>query len=207
MPGSLIRLKRLYEEVSKNSAVLETSMDFEKIFTFLLKNFKKYNIQYALMGGFALHAAGYTRATQDIDILIRKEDMPKVKKLLLSLGYEVLHESEDVVNLRGMIKELGQIDFVLAHRQYAQNMLKRAQEYGILNNKFKLKVLVPEDIIGLKVQAMANDPGRQSRDWADIEKLAALHKDKLDQKLLREYFSLFGREKEWDKLLEKHKNA
>lgn len=175
-------------------------MDFEKIFTFLLKNFEKHDVQYALMGGFALHAAGYMRATQDIDILIRKDDMPKVKKLLLSLGYEVAHESEDIVNLRGMMKELGQIDFVLAHRKYAQNMLKRAQEYGILNNKFKLKVLVPEDIIGLKVQAMANDQSRQSRDWADIEKLVALHKDKLDQKLLREYFALFGLEKKWDKL-------
>ena len=182
-------------------------MDFEKVFTFLLKNFEKYKIHYALMGGFALHAAGYTRATRDIDILILKEDMPKVKNLLLSVGYEVIHESEDVLNFQGMLKELGQIDFLLAHRRYARNMLKRAQECGILKKEFKIKVLIPEDIIGLKIQAMANDPKRHSQDWADIEKILTLHKNKLDKKLLREYFSLFDREKELDKLLQRMNDA
>ncbi|OGX27775.1 MAG: hypothetical protein A3D10_02810 [Omnitrophica WOR_2 bacterium RIFCSPHIGHO2_02_FULL_48_11] len=178
-------------------------MDFEKVFKFLLENFEKQGVCYALMGGFALHAAGYTRATQDIDILILKEDMPKVKKLLLSLGYELLHESADVSNFKGALTELGQIDFLHAHRHYTKNMLKRAQECGILNNKLTVKVLIPEDIIGLKVQAMANDPARHTQDSADIEKLLKLHKDRLDLKLLKEYFALFGREKELAELLKR----
>ncbi|MBI5024458.1 MAG: nucleotidyltransferase family protein [Candidatus Omnitrophica bacterium] len=100
-------------------------MDFAKVLTFLLENFKKHGVRYALMGGFALHAAGYSRAARDIDILILKEDMPKVRKLLLSIGYEVLHESEDIVNFKGALKELGQIDFLLAHRSYTKNMCYR----------------------------------------------------------------------------------
>ena len=182
-------------------------MDFEKVLTFLLKHFEKYEIRYALMGGFALHAAGYSRTTEDIDILILKEDMPKIKKLLISLGYDVAQESEDVINFKGALHELGQIDFLLAHRRYTKNMLKRAQECAILKNKFKVKVLVPEDIIGLKVQATANDPNRYSRDLVDIEELLRLHQDRLDMSLLREYFSLFNREKELNELLEKIKNA
>jgi len=181
-------------------------MDFEKVLTFLLENFDKHKIRYAIMGGLALHAAGYSRATQDIDILILKEDMPKIKKFLLSLGYDVLHESEDVINFKGALKELGQIDFLLAHRIYTKNMLKRATEYDILKGRFKAKVVTPEDIIGLKIQASTNDPGRNSRDLADIEELLKRH-DKLDIKLLREYFSLFGREKELNTLLGKIKNA
>ncbi len=182
-------------------------MDFAKVLTFLLENFKKYGIRYALMGGFALHAAGYSRATQDIDILILKEDMPKAKKLLLSIGYEVLHESEDVVNFKGALKDLGQIDFLLAHRSYTKNMLKRAQECDILNGQFKVRVITPEDIIGLKIQASVNDPGRGTRDLADIEELLKRHADKLDLKLLREYFSLFNRQDELDHLLGKIKHA
>jgi hypothetical protein len=182
-------------------------MNFEKVLTFLLENFKKYGIRYALMGGFALHAAGYSRATQDIDILILKEDMPKAKKLLLSIGYELLHESEDVINLKGAFKELGQIDFLLAQRSYTRNMLKRAKECDILNGQFKVKVITPEDIIGLKVQASVNDPGRSARDRADIEEILKRHADKLDLKLLREYFSLFNRQDELDELLGKIKNA
>ena len=182
-------------------------MNFEKVFKFLLENFEKQGIRYALMGGFALHTAGYTRATQDIDILILKEDMPKIKKFLLSLGYELLHESEDVSNFKGALEGLGQIDFLHAHRHYTKNMLKRAQKCGILGNKFEINVLVPEDIIGLKVQASANDPARYTQDSADIEKLLSLHKDRLDIKLLKEYFALFGREKELNALLTRTKNA
>jgi len=182
-------------------------MDFEKVFKFLLENFEKHNIRYALMGGFALHASGYSRTTQDIDILIHKDDMPKMKELLVNLGYEPLHESEDVSNFRGLLKELGQIDFLHAHREYTRNMLKRAGEYAILENRFKVKVLRPEDIIGLKIQSSANDPKRETRDWADIEHLLTLHCDRLDLALLREYFSLFELEHKLDQLLEKIKNA
>ena len=182
-------------------------MDFEKVLTFLLKNFEKHRIRYALMGGFALHAAGYTRATQDIDVLILKADMPKIKNLLISLGYDVVHESEDVVNFKGALTELGQVDFLLARRSYTKNMLKRAQECEILQGKFKVRVVTPEDVIGLKVQASTNDPTRHLRDLADIEELLKRHVDKLDLRLLREYFSLFNREDELDKLLGKIKNA
>ena len=106
-----------------------------------------------------------------------------------------------------MLKELGQIDFVHAHRKYTKNMLKRAQECGILQDKFKIKVLIPEDIIGLKIQASSNDPNRHSHDWADIENLVRLHKGRLNLGLLKEYFALFGREKELDGLLRKIDHA
>ncbi len=182
-------------------------MNFEKVLTFLLENFTKYNIRYALMGGFALHAAGYSRATRDIDVLILKEDMPKVKKFLLSIGYDVAHESEDVINFTGAMTELGQIDFLLAHRCYTKKMLQRARECDILHRQFKVKVITPEDVIGLKIQSSTNDPGRHSRDLADIEEILKRHVDTLDLELLREYFSLFEREHELNELLQRIKNA
>ena len=86
-------------------------------------------------------------------------------------------------------------------------MLKRAKEYAILENKFRMKVLIPEDIIGLKVQATANDPKRSSRDIADIEELLRINNGHLDMNLLREYFSLFGQEHVLNELLGKIENA
>ena len=182
-------------------------MDFEKVFAFLLTHFEKNNVRYALMGGLALDASGYSRATEDIDILILKEDMPKVKQFLLNLGYEPVHESEDVSNFKGLLKELGQIDFLHAHREYTRNMLKRARDCAILENKFRVKVLKPEDLIGLKVQAGVNDPKRGSREWADIEHLLILHKGEHDLELLKEYFALFGLEDQLNRLLQKTDHA
>ena len=153
------------------------------------------------MGGLALHAAGYSRATQDIDVLILKEDMPKIKRLLENLGYELIHESEDVSNFKGLLQELGQIDFLHAHRRYTKNMLKRAQKCAILNGTFQVNVLIPEDIIGLKLQAIENDNSRKAQDIADIEWIIKKHRQSLDVKLLTEYFKLFGKSEQLKELL------
>jgi hypothetical protein len=182
-------------------------MNFDAVFKLLLESFNKAGVDFALIGGFALHTMGVMRATGDIDFLIAKEDMPKVKKIMLSYGYELLHESEDVANFISKMGELGRIDFLLAHRKYAKLMLARAKEKTILDNGPKIKIIRPEDLIGLKVQSSSNDPKRYHQDMADIEAIMRANYKNLDINLLREYFALFEREKELDDILDKIKNA
>ncbi len=60
-----------------------------------------------------------------------------------------------------------------------------------------IPVLSPEDIIGLKVQAIANDAQREPNDICDMRLLLEyqLHRKKLiDWELLDEYFSLFNKQ-------------
>lgn len=79
-------------------------------------------------------------------------------------------------------------------------MLERAIEKDIFDGELKIKVLKPEDIIGLKLQAVANDKDRITSEYADIEALLGLYKGNLEWSLLREYFSLFNQEKEFVRL-------
>lgn len=178
-------------------------MDFEAVFRFLLESFQKAKVEFALIGGLAMHAAGYMRATNDIDFLVSKEDMPKVRQIMLSFGYEAVHESEDVSNFVGRLGSLGRVDFLHAHRQYARRMLKEAVETDILDRKFKLKILRAEDLIGLKVQSSSNDPQRYHQDMADIEALMRVNHEKLDLSRIKEYFALFEREDELKSIVEK----
>lgn len=182
-------------------------MDFALIFKYLIENFTREKIDFAVMGGFALQAVGIIRTTRDIDLLVLSEDSPKVKEMMLKHGYELLHESEDVLNFAGKKLELGRVDFLLAHRKYTLGMLKRAEERPVLGGKFKIKVLKIEDQIGLKVQASSNDPKRLSQDMADIKELIENNYSKLDTKLIREYFSLFDREKELNDIVKEIKDA
>lgn len=182
-------------------------MNFALIFKFLIENLSREKIDFALMGGFALQAAGITRTTADIDLLVLSENSPKIKKIMLKHRYELLHESEDVLNFISKDFELGRVDFLLAHRKYTLAMIKRAKEESVLGGKFKIKVLSVEDQIGLKVQASSNDPKRLPQDMADVRMLLETHYPKLDMKLIREYFSLFDREKELDFLLKEIRNA
>ena len=142
-------------------------MDFELVFKELLTKFNNHHIRFALIGGFALHIAGFTRATQDIDFIVEVDDLDHLKNIMSLLGYELTHESVEFSNYWHPMRPLGCVDFLHAHRDYTRQMLKRAKTHKILK-EFSVPVLIPEDIIGLKVQSMVNDAKRQSLDMADI---------------------------------------
>lgn len=171
------------------------------VFKFLVETLSREKIDFALIGGFALQAEGVTRTTRDIDLLILSEYSLQIKTIMLKYGYELIHENEDVLNFIGKKTELGRVDFLLAHRKYTLSMLHRAQEKEIFGGKFKIKVLKPEDLIGLKVQASSNDPKRMAQDMADIEMLMRVNYGNLDKALLKDYFELFNREKELESIL------
>lgn len=182
-------------------------MDFILVFKFLIENFQKKNIDFAVIGGLALQSAGVPRTTFDIDLLILSEHREKVKDIMVKHGWELIHESEDVLNFSSKKFELGKVDFLLAHRKYARAMLENAKSREIFGGKFKIKVIRIEDQIGLKVQSSSNDPQRLHQDMADIESLIKNNYPKLDINLLREYFKLFQREKELDDIIERVKHA
>ena len=181
-------------------------MDFELVFKELLERFREQNIRFALIGGFALHIAGFTRATDDVDFLIEAKDLGKVKDIMMRLGYELTHESQEFSNYWHPLAALGCVDYLHAHREYTRKMLSRAQKHKILIN-FEVPVLIAEDIIGLKIQSIVNNPERYALDMADIEYLIRKNPGKLDLNAVKEYFELFNRGNELDDLLKRIKDA
>jgi len=182
-------------------------MDFLLVFKFISETFKRENIDFALIGGFALQAAGVTRTTLDIDMLILSTDSAKIKKIMLTHGYELIHESEDVLNFVSEKFELGRVDFLIAHRKYTLAMLCRAEEKTVFQGKVSIKVLKVEDQIGLKVQSSSNDPKRYHQDMADIRLLIENNYKKLDMKVVDEYFTLFNRQNELRNIEKELKNV
>lgn len=175
-------------------------MNFNKVLKFIIEEFAKEQIEFALIGGFALDSANVSRATVDVDLLVLAEKKSRIKQIMTAKGYDLIHESADVMNYIGKQSELGRVDFLLAHRHYTLAMLQRSRSKSVFAGNFQVKIIVPEDIIGLKVQASTNDPKRLHKDMADIQMILE-NNDYLDMVLIREYFDLFGRGKELEKLL------
>jgi hypothetical protein len=46
-------------------------------------------VEYALCGGMAVAVYGYVRATKDIDLLIRAEDLDTAERVLAEVGYDL----------------------------------------------------------------------------------------------------------------------
>ena len=152
-------------------------------------------VPHALIGGVAVSARGHVRATRDLDFLIDAAGEERVHHLMESLGFETLQRTEDVSSylLRGL-----RVDFLHARREYTREMLKRSTVVRI--EGVDLQIATIEDLIGLKVQALANDPSR-AQDRTDIEELLRLRAD-IDMERVREYFRVFDREHELDAILE-----
>jgi predicted nucleotidyltransferase len=179
-------------------------LNFKLVFEQLLKRFHEYNIRYALIGGFALGAQGVSRATIDIDFLVDRDDMSRVHAILCEEGYERRYQSENVSMYISPLKVFGEVDFLHAFREISVNMLQRAREMRIFDGSITVKVVEVEDLIGLKVQAMANDESRRTRDLADIESLIEMHQSLIDWDRVENYFSLFRFEDLFSQLKRKY---
>ncbi len=171
-------------------------MDFENVFNVIIAAFEEQEIQYALIGGFVLGAFGIIRSTIDLDFLILADNLDKVDKILKKSMYICSYKSENVSQYTSDLKPFGQIDILHAFRKYSLAVLKRAQSILVFN-KYKIKVAIPEDIIGLKLQALKNDETREESEYSDIELLLKhLNDNNISIKwaLLENYFKLFDLE-------------
>jgi hypothetical protein len=166
-------------------------MDFAKVLPIIIGEFEKEKIEYALMGGFAMGAIGIVRATADLDFVVNTKDLAKIAAIMAKYDYRCVYKSENVSQYISKLKIFGEIDFLHAFRPVSLSMLKRSTKMPILQGKHMIKVLRPEDIIGLKVQAAVNDNSRKDKEYADIASIMEHYRQKLDWHLLEEYFCLF----------------
>ena len=171
-------------------------MNFKVVLKTLFGRFSEAGVEFALSGGLALSTMGVFRLTRDIDFVALEDSMSAIEGIMTELGYERQDFStEEIVSYFSPLTVYGQVDFLVARRKYTRAMLKRAPETSVFDDEFRVKTLLPEDLIGLKVQALANDEkNRYPVDVPDIQQLLGLHKDRMDMELVREYFRIFEKE-------------
>jgi predicted nucleotidyltransferase len=179
-------------------------VDFPLVLKKVLSAFQEHQIRYALIGGFAMGLWGLPRATVDLDFLVAVEDMPQVHAIMKTLGYSRRYHSDNVSQYASDLRFWGTVDFLHAFRKASLGMLKRAVIKELYGRTIEIKVATIEDLIGLKIQALTNDPTRRSSDLADIETLLDLHNSHLDWDLLEGYFQLFEQTDVLRRLKEKY---
>lgn len=178
-------------------------MDFKLVLEKLLTAFKEADIRYAMMGAVALGAWGIPRATVDIDFLVQRDDIEKVQRIMTDMGYECHYKTDNVSQYISPLKIFGEVDFIHAFRDASLGMLQRAEDRDVLDG-ITVRVLKPEDLIGFKIQAIANNESRKNMDLADIESLIERFKDSLDWSLIEDYFKLFDFEELLRELKERY---
>lgn len=182
-------------------------MDFELVLERLVAVFESSQIRYAAIGGFALGALGAPRQTMDLDFLIDRDDVTRLDSLLSAMGYFCVFRSDNVSQYRHSSPQWGSLDFIHAFRKISLAMLDRAEPCTVLGGTIRLRTARPEDVIGLKVQAMFNDPERTLQEQRDIETLMGHYGAQLDWNRIQELYAVFGLEGEAKALREKFDHA
>lgn len=152
-----------------------------KNFRIITDFFEKEKIEYAVIGAMALHAYGYTRATVDIDFIVKFQEQSKIIDFLESLGFETINKSEGFSN---HVLAIGptRFDFVYVDEKTAEVLMEKVSLKKLSNGEL-LPVVCPEHLIALKLHTIRNDPDRIYRELADIKEIAK--RVKLDLKLLK----------------------
>lgn len=160
-------------------------MDLKIVLNTIKQLFDAENIEYALIGGLAVGGLGYSRFTNDIDLMVHEDDRDKVKSLLQAKGYSVFSENAEFLQFQGPCP----IDIQIARRPISKKMLTDA----LVLPGLPVKCLRAEDIIGLKIQAYANNPKREFKEKADIQALIEVHGTSLDWLRIKDYADVFGK--------------
>ena len=108
-------------------------MNFRKVLEILIPKFNEKDIDFALMGGFALNLWGIIRTTQDIDFLILLDKAGEADQIMRQLN-EVLGARNALIMSR-LFGCLGEWILSMPHRKYTRVMLRNALRVKVLNNR------------------------------------------------------------------------
>ncbi len=167
-------------------------MSHAAILSTLAGEFARHRIRHALIGGMAVVLLGGSRATRDLDFLVHADDLPAVDGIMARLGYRRTVRTDNFSHYEGRHGFQGAVDVQHAARPVSQAMLRRARVRKAPGLRRAVQVLQPEDLIGLKIQALANDPTRAARDRADIDELAVSRRGRIEWRRVLAYFADFN---------------
>lgn len=140
----------------------------------LINLFNKYQVQYALVGGYAVNFYGYTRTTLDIDFLIlpSKENAKKMMKALEDFGFGKAGIPVDFFEKEGGVVHLG----VEPNRIDLLTHLPGIDNQKVFNNIKKVKIdKVEVNIIAYSDLVQSKKNSKRLRDQADAEELEKIN--------------------------------
>jgi hypothetical protein len=145
-------------------------------------------IRFAIVGALALHTYGYSRATNDVDLLVGSEARDRLIAFLEKRGFETLHRSDGYSNHLHADPAFGRLDVIYVDQDTEAKIFAEARSASLAG--MSVVVPKPEHLAAMKIHAMKNDPSRAFQEMADIQFLMKL--PGVDRGQIRGYFEESG---------------
>jgi hypothetical protein len=164
-------------------------MRFDEVLASFVGFFEREGVQYAVIGGLALQAFGYSRFTRDIDFVTERGALPRIVAFAESLGYETLHVSDGYSNHLHPDPIKGRVDFMYVDEETAGKLFPQTSLKLVLGD-LHVRIPRPEHLAAMKAISMKNSPQRVLIDSPDVQFLLSL--PEIDRSEVREYFARHG---------------
>lgn len=148
-------------------------MNIQPDFSEFLRLLEKYNVDYMVVGGYAVAIHGYPRFTKDIDVFYLNEDMNirALKCAMLEFGFPEQQLKDELFTEEGTIIQFGvppcQIDLL---NQISGVSYKQASEHTILAKYGEVEIRVIGRV-ELLINKMSTDRLKDKVDAGEIERL------------------------------------
>ncbi len=140
------------------------------------------NVQALLIGGHALSAFGYQRATIDVDCLMAIPDVTVLHKVLTAAGYRRIEQTQTFAHYTHPSGTLLDVDVMRVDRDTFDKLHAQSNRYRIGNAEMRVPCLL--HLIALKLHAMRNNQKRELKDLADIVELLRANPEKVSREQL-----------------------
>ena len=148
--------------------------ELENIYHLIVQEFPSRGIRALLVGGHAVNAHGYTRATQDIDFIIDSDQEELVSNVMKSHGYT--NESRHETVLFCMKPEAAlRIDFLKTDSSTMNTLWEKRNRLTLEKDAVVFYADI-KHLIAMKLTALkGNFSRREHKDLPDILNLAQIH--------------------------------
>ena len=164
----------------------------DRFFQTLRQISQERNLPFLLIGGHAVNLFGYSRDTHDIDLLIRRSELPQWREIVLESGYEIYREEHAFVQLTPAKPPAAwPLDFMLVNDGTFEKLYAASIER--LENGVPFRVPAVEHLIALKLHVLKQDlRHRTIKDFQDVQGLVEHNKVDLNAPLIKGIFEQYG---------------
>ncbi len=158
------------------------------------------SLPYLLIGGHAVGAWGYCRATKDIDFLVPEDSLEGWIAFLSETGYSILHRTHSFAQFAPRKDELPVLDLMIVDKSTFKKLSARSVEKPFAEHK----VTVPsiENLIALKCHSIRyGSKKRLIKDWMDILELVDICKIDVLEPGFRAMIIRYGGQNTYDEII------
>jgi predicted nucleotidyltransferase len=157
------------------------------------------SIPFLVIGGYAVLAHGYVRATDDLDLIVQREQRVQLSKLLRDLGMSVKNDATNFVQFDFRDEAGMDVDLMFVSNEVFSQLVQASVEAKVEGAYVRVVSLL--HLIALKCHALQHSKSiRRLKDMDDLIQLILINQLDLNQPELQAIILKHGNAETYEKL-------